>query len=77
MGEPWVELMGLPETGRSGTSVVEVMEADLVQALATMKEKVLTDDDALEDELKRLARKTAVDEIGRKPEVVVVISRLA
>ena len=76
LGEPWVELMGLPETGRSKASLAEVLEADLGQAVGRAGAKTLMDDDALEELLRKQARKTALDEIGRKPEVVVVISRL-
>ncbi|WP_428928631.1 ribonuclease J [Marinibacterium sp. SX1] len=76
LGEPWVELMGLPETGRSKAGLVEVLEADLTQALGRAGSKTLMDDDALEELLRKQARKTALDEIGRKPEVIVVVSRL-
>jgi ribonuclease J len=37
----------------------------------------LADDEKLEKELRTIARKTAYSEIGKKPEVTVVISRLA
>lgn len=77
VGEPWVELMGLPQIGVSKAPVAEVMEADLAQAIARMSERTKMDDDALEDELKRIARKTASDELGRKPEVAVILSRLS
>ena len=76
LGEPWVELMGLPETGRSKAALAEVLEADLGQAVGMAGNKTLMNDDALEELLRKQARKTALDEIGRKPEVVVVISRL-
>lgn len=76
LGEPWVELSGLPETGRSKAALVEVLEEDLAQAIGRAGAKTLMDDNALEDILRKQARKTALDEIGRKPEVVVVISRL-
>ncbi len=77
LGDPWVELAGLPETGRSGTALAEVLEADLAQFTGRAKAKTLADDDALEDELRRIARRTARDEIGRKPEVTVIVSRLS
>ncbi|RVV97239.1 ribonuclease J [Mesobaculum littorinae] len=77
LGEPWVELMGLPETGRSGTALAEVLEADLTQFLGRADDKTLLDDAKLEDGLKRIARTGANDEIGRKPEVTVVVSRLS
>ena len=31
LGDPWVELMGLPETGRSSAALVVVLEEDLSQ----------------------------------------------
>lgn len=77
LGEPWVELMGLPETGRSGASLTEVMEADLDQFLNRADDRTLLDDGKLDEGLRRVARQTAQDEIGRKPEVTVIVSRLS
>ncbi|WP_299670938.1 ribonuclease J [uncultured Roseobacter sp.] len=77
LGEPWCELMGLPETGSSRASLVDVLEADLGQWLARAGAKILRDDDKLNEGLKRTVRQTALDEIGRKPEVTVVVSRLS
>lgn len=77
LGEPWCELMGLPEKGSSGASLVDVLEADLGQWLARAGAKILRDDDKLNEGLKRNVRQTALDEIGRKPEVTVVVSRLS
>ena len=34
------------------------------------------DDDSLTEALRRIVRKSAQDEIGKKPEVTVVISRM-
>ena len=76
LGEPWVELRGLPETGRSKAPLQEVLEEDLSQFLGRAKRKTLGDDDALEKELTQIVRKSTQDEIGKKPEVTVVISRL-
>jgi len=76
LGEPWVELVGLPETGRSRAPLVDVLEEDLGQFLMRAGRKTLRDDDTLKEELRRIARKTAADEIGRKPEVTVLVSRL-
>lgn len=75
VGDPWVEVMGLPSVGRSKAALVDVLEADLTQAAASASRKQRGDDDAMEDLLKKAARRTALDEIGRKPEVVVVVSR--
>ena len=76
LGEPWCDLMGLPETGTSGAALSEVLEADLHQFLMRAGDKTLADSDKLEGELRRVARQTASNEIGKKPEVTVVISRL-
>ncbi|MCI2398039.1 ribonuclease J [Aliiroseovarius subalbicans] len=76
LGEPWVEIMGLPETGKSRASLVEVLEEDLGQFLMRAADKTLRDDDKLGEELKRIARKSSQDELGRRPEVTVVVSRL-
>ena len=77
LGEPWVETMGLPEIGRSGAPLVEVVEAALSAHVERASRSTLADDDALDTELRRLLRNTANDEVGRKPEVTVVVSRLA
>ena len=77
LGEPWCELKGLPETGRSNASLVEVLEEDLSQFLGRAGEKTLTDDDKIEEGMRRIVRNTAQNEIGKKPEVTIVVSRLS
>jgi ribonuclease J len=77
LGDPWCESMGLAEVGRSRVPLVEILEADLGQFLGRASERTLADDDKLEQELKRIVRKVAQDEIGKKPEVTVITSRLA
>ncbi len=77
LGEPWVELRGLPETGGSNAPLQDVLEGDLGQLLGRADDKTLRDDDKLEEALRRRTRQVANEEIGRKPEVVVVISRLS
>ena len=52
------------------------MEEDLNQFLMRAGKKTLKDDDKLEQELKRIARQSANAEIGKKPEVTVVVSRM-
>ena len=76
LGEAWCDLMGLPETGQSKAALVEVLEEDLTQFLMRSKPQTLADDDKLEEGLRRIARQTAQAEIGKKPEVTVVISRM-
>ncbi|PJE36864.1 MBL fold hydrolase [Pseudooceanicola lipolyticus] len=77
LGDPWCETMGLPETGSSRAALIEVLEADLSQFLGRANPKTLRDDDSLEEALRRIVRQTAQGEIGKKPEVTVVISRLS
>lgn len=76
LGDPWCDIKGLAETGTSNAPLVDVLEADLSQFLMRANPKTLRDDDGLEDALKRIARQTAQSEIGKKPEVTVVISRM-
>ncbi len=76
LGEPWVEINGLPEMGRNNAALVEVVEEDLSQFLGRANAKTLRDDDKLEKELRSIARKSAQSEIGKKPEVTVIVSRL-
>jgi ribonuclease J len=76
LGDPWCDLMGLPETGRSRASLQEVLEEDLSQFLNRAGQGTLADDDKIEEALRRVVRNTANDEIGKKPEVTVVVSRL-
>lgn len=76
LGEPWVEINGLPEVGRNNAALVEVVEEDLSQFLGRAEGKTLRDDEKLEKELRSIARKSAQAEIGKKPEVTVIVSRL-
>jgi ribonuclease J len=76
LGEAWVELMGLPATGLGERPLNETMEAELTEFLERASGKILSDDDKLDEALKRIVRQVAMEEIGKKPEVRVVISRL-
>jgi len=76
LGEPWCDTMGLPETGASRAGLVEVLEEDLNQFLMRADAKTLRDDDKLEEAMRRIVRQSAQIEIGKKPEVTVVISRM-
>ncbi len=76
LGEPWCDTMGLPELGTSRAALVEVLEEDLNQFLMRADAKTLRDDDKLEEAMRRIVRQTAKSEIGKKPEVTTVISRL-
>ncbi|MDH2327567.1 ribonuclease J [Cereibacter sp. SYSU M97828] len=76
LGDAWVEVMGLPKRGRSGADLAEQLEAELADFLDRSGAKIMRDDDKLEEGLRRAVRQVAVEEIGKKPEVTVVISRL-
>lgn len=76
LGEAWCEVKGLPEQGRSQAPLVDVLEEDLTQFLRRASAKTLKDDDKLEGELRRIARNSSMEEIGKKPEITVVVSRL-
>ena len=75
LGEAWVETMGLAERGRSGI-LAEVMEGELTEFLDGAGRKILADDDKLDEALRRIVRQVGMEEIGKKPEVTVVVSRL-
>jgi len=76
MGEPWVELMGLTDKGKGGRLLNETMEADLADYLDRAGRKVLKNDDKLDEEIRKVVRQISMEEIGKKPEVTVVVSRL-
>lgn len=75
LGEAWVECMGLAEKGRSGV-LAEVIEGELNDFLDGAGRKILSDDDKLDEALRRIVRQVGMEEIGKKPEVTVVVSRL-
>ncbi|NHQ72945.1 ribonuclease J [Roseovarius gahaiensis] len=76
LGEPWCETMGLPEEGRSRAPLVDVLEEDLSQFMGRAGRRTMADDEKLEDGLRKVARQSAQTEIGKRPEVTVIISRL-
>jgi ribonuclease J len=77
LGDPWVDAMGLAEKGRSHAPLVDVLEEDLSQFLGRSKAVTLRDDTKLNVGLRRVVRQSAQAEIGTKPEVTVVVSRLS
>ncbi|MFV0244027.1 MAG: ribonuclease J [Qingshengfaniella sp.] len=77
LGEPWCEVMGLPAITRSGAPLAEVLEHGLETFMRRADDDLLVDDDKLTEGLRRAVRNSASAEIGKKPEVTVVISRLS
>ncbi len=76
LGDPWCEVMGLAETGRSKAPLVDVLEADLGQYLNRADDKTLRDESRLDKELTKIVRQVTQAEVGKKAEVTVVVSRL-
>ncbi|GHE01462.1 metallo-beta-lactamase [Defluviimonas sp. 20V17] len=76
LGDAWADAMGLAETGKSGAPLVEAIEADLTEFLNRADHRVLKDDDKLDEALRRIVRQVAMEEVGKKPEVTTVVSRL-
>lgn len=76
LGDPWAEIVGLRPTGKGGLPLNEIIEEELAQYLQRAGAKTLADDDKLNDGLRRLVRQVTMEEIGKKPEVTIVVSRL-
>ena len=76
LGDALVTVMGLAETGRSKTPLSDLIEDDLAEFLENAPAKVIASDSKLEDAVKRIVRQLTMEEIGKKPEVSVVVSRL-
>lgn len=74
--DSWVALRGLPELGNSGAPLADLIEDDLAELLPRLNSKTVDDDDKLEDAIRKVARQVCASEIGKKPEVTVLISRL-
>ncbi|MBK5928774.1 ribonuclease J [Rhodobaculum claviforme] len=77
LGDPWCEMRGLAERGRSRAPLVDMLESQLSDYIGRAGRKTRADDEALEDGLRRVVRQLCMEEIGKKPEVTVVISRLS
>ena len=76
IGDPWCETKGLPIVTNSNAPLVDCLEEDLSQLIGRIEPDVLLDNEQLEEVVRRGARNTCKSEIGKKPEVSVVISRL-
>ncbi len=76
LGAPWAEIAGLRAEGRGGEALNEIIEAELEDFISRAGHKVLADDDKLNDGMRRVVRQVVMEEIGKKPEVTIVVSRL-
>ena len=77
MEDVWCELRGLPERGISLNDLSNVIEEDIEKTLPFLDQKLITEDKKLEEQLTRLVKRVCSNEIGKKPEVTILISRLA
>ena len=75
--DAWVETMGLAAQGRAGVPLARHIESELADYLERVDAATAMDDKKLDEGLRRIVRQAAMDEIGKKPEVKVIISRLA
>ena len=75
--DAWVEPMGLAERGRSNQPVAEQIESELAEFLERADAKTVADDQKLEEAVRKITRQVTMEEIGKKPKVTVIISRLA
>jgi len=76
LGAPWAEIAGLAPQGRGGEMLNEVIEAELEDFISRAGHKIMADDDKLNDGMRRVVRQVVMEEIGKKPEVTIVVSRL-
>ncbi len=77
LGDAWADCSGLARKGRSSRPLSEVIEDELAEELERTGKKVLASDDRLTETIRRRVRACCLDEIGKKPEVSVVVSRLS
>ena len=75
--DAWVETMGLAAQGRAGVPLTRHVEAELGEYLERVDARTVMDDRKLDEGLRRIIRQATMEEIGKKPEVKVIISRLA
>ena len=77
MGEAWADCQGLAPKGRSRRPLAEAIEDELSDVIERFDRKTLRNDDRLIEALRKAVRTCCLDEIGKKPEVTVVVSRLS
>ncbi|MDO5648166.1 ribonuclease J [Paracoccus sp. (in: a-proteobacteria)] len=75
--DAWVELMGLSERTRGGDDLARQIEGELADFLEGADRRTVNDDSKMDEAIRKITRQVAMEEIGKKPEVTVIISRLA
>ena len=74
--DAWVELMGLAGRTRGGQDLARHIEGELSEFLERADARTVRDDSKMDEALRKITRQVAMEEIGKKPEVTVIISRL-
>ncbi|SCX91722.1 ribonuclease J [Paracoccus tibetensis] len=74
--DAWVELMGLAGRTRGGEDLARHIEGELSEFLERADAKTVRDDGKMDEAIRKITRQVAMEEIGKKPEVTVIISRL-
>jgi ribonuclease J len=74
--DSWVDIRGLPEKA-GGEVLADRMEEHLARQLARIDARTAGDDEKLEELIVKGVRKVAQDEVGKRPEVTVLITRLS
>lgn len=74
--DAWVELMGLPGRTRNGEDLGAHIEGELSEFLEGADARIVRDDAKMDEAIRKITRQVAMEEIGKKPEVTVIISRL-
>lgn len=75
--DAWVETMGLPAEGRGRAPLERQIEGELAEFLDRADARTVADDAKLDEAIRKITRQVAMEEVGKKPEVTVIISRLA
>ncbi|ARJ68484.1 ribonuclease J [Paracoccus contaminans] len=75
--DAWVETMGLAAQGRAGVPLARHVESELADYLERVDSQTVLDDRKLDEGLRRIVRQATMEEIGKRPEVRIIISRLA
>ena len=68
--------LSLPPVTNSSAPLVDCLEEDLSQLIGRAGSDVMLDNGLLEEVVRRCVRQTCKSEVGKKPEVSVIVSRL-
>lgn len=74
--DAWVELMGLAGQTRGGEDLGRHIEGEIAEFLERADARTVRDDGKMDEAIRKITRQVSMEEIGKKPEVTVIISRL-